>query len=84
MALPRGARAFDPDWAAVIPRGARVGLCYDADQDGDAGAVKAASLIIGRTFRVRPPIERGDSLKEPRGVTIPIAPKRLLRRGTRS
>ena len=58
--LPAGARAFKREWAAVIPRGATVALCHDADEDGDAGAEKAARIIGGRTVRVRPPVEGGD------------------------
>jgi hypothetical protein len=60
MVLPAGARTFRRDWAAMIPRGARVALCHDADEDGDAGAEKAAKIIGGDTVRVRPPVEGGD------------------------
>ena len=60
LVLPTGARAFKREWAAVIPRGARVGLCHDADEDGDAGAEKAAKIIGGSTVRLRPPLEGGD------------------------
>jgi hypothetical protein len=60
MALPAGARRFKPEWADVIPRGARVALCHDADPEGDAGAEKAAAIIGGRTIRLRPPVESGD------------------------
>jgi hypothetical protein len=56
LALPAGAGAFDPEWAHRIPRGARVGLCHDADKPGNDGADKAARIIGGRTFRIRPPI----------------------------
>ena len=35
-------------------------LCHDADEDGDAGAEKAAKIIGGTTVRVRPPVEGGD------------------------
>ena len=38
LVLPAGARTFKREWAALIPRGARVALCHDADEDGDAGA----------------------------------------------
>ena len=48
------------EWADAIPRGATVALCHDADEDGDAGAEKAAQIIGGGTVRVRPPIEGGD------------------------
>ena len=60
MVLPVGARGFDPAWADVIPRGATVGLCHDADAEGDKGAEHAAKVIGGRTVRVRPPVEGGD------------------------
>ena len=60
LVLPAGARAFDKAWAALVPRGAGVGLCHDADEDGDAGAAKAAQIIGAGTFRVRPPVEGGD------------------------
>jgi hypothetical protein len=60
IVLPAGARTFKREWAALIPRGARVGLCHDADEEGDAGAEKAATLLGGRTHRIRPPIAGGD------------------------
>ena len=60
LVLPAGARTFKREWAAVIPRGARVALCHDADEDGDVGAEKAAKIIGGATVRVRPPLEGGD------------------------
>ncbi|MDQ3381631.1 MAG: AAA family ATPase [Actinomycetota bacterium] len=34
MVLPAGARTFRREWADLIPRGARVALCHDADEDG--------------------------------------------------
>jgi hypothetical protein len=55
MVLPTGARRFEREWAAIVPRGARVGLCHDDDEHGDAGAERAAAILGGRTFRVRPP-----------------------------
>jgi hypothetical protein len=55
MVLPTGARRFTREWAAIVPRGARVGLCHDDDEHGDAGAERAATILGGRTFRVRPP-----------------------------
>jgi hypothetical protein len=60
LVLPAGAKAFRREWADVIPRGATVALCHDADDDGDAGAEKAARIIGGRTRRVRPPVDGGD------------------------
>jgi hypothetical protein len=60
LVLPAGAKRFTPEWAARIPRGATVALCHDADEDGDAGAEKAAHIIGGRTLRLRPPVEGGD------------------------
>ena len=60
MVLPVGARTFKREWAGLIPRGATVALCHDADEDGDAGADKAAKMIGGKTLRVRPPLEGGD------------------------
>jgi hypothetical protein len=57
LVLPTGAMAFQPEWAAMIPRGARVALCHDADEQGDKGAAKAARILGGRTFRLRPPVE---------------------------
>ena len=60
LVLPAGAKAFEREWAAPIPRGATVALCHDDDEDGDAGAEKAAGIIGGRTLRVRPPVKGGD------------------------
>jgi hypothetical protein len=60
LVLPAGAKAFKQQWAAVIPRGATVGLAHDADEAGDAGAEKTARVIGGRTVRIRPPVEGGD------------------------
>ena len=60
MVLPAGARAFKREWAGLIPRGATVLLCHDADEEGDLGAEKAALLLGGKTLRVRPPVEGGD------------------------
>jgi hypothetical protein len=60
LVLPAGARTFKREWAALIPRGATVALCHDADEDGDTGAEKAAKIIGGKTLRVRPPVEDGD------------------------
>jgi AAA domain-containing protein len=55
LVLPAGARTFKRQWADLIPRGATVALAHDADEDGDAGAAKAAGIIGGRTVRLRPP-----------------------------
>ena len=60
LVMPSGALTFKPLWAQLISRGASVGLCLDADDAGDKGAEKAAAIIGGNTFRVRPPIEGGD------------------------
>jgi hypothetical protein len=60
MVLPAGARTFKREWAALIPRGARVGLCHDADEEGDAGANKAATILGSHTVRIRPPVAGGD------------------------
>ena len=60
LVLPTGAGVFGSEWAGVIPRGATISLCHDADEAGDAGAEKAASIIGARTMRVRPPVEGGD------------------------
>jgi len=49
------ARAFCREWADVVPRGATVYLCHDADEEGDAGARKAAKVIGRGTVRLRPP-----------------------------
>jgi hypothetical protein len=57
LVLPAGALTFNPEWAAPIPRGARIALCHDADSRGDAGAEKAAEIVGGRLLRIRPPIE---------------------------
>jgi hypothetical protein len=54
VVLPAGARTFKRGWADPIPRGARVFLALDNDDDGDAGAEKIAS-ILGGSVRVRPP-----------------------------
>ena len=60
MVLPLGAQTFQREWADVIPMGATVALCHDADEDGDAGAAKVADILPGRVKRVRPPVEGGD------------------------
>ncbi len=60
LVLPNGANVFKNNWAALIPRGATVALCHDGDEHGDKGATKAASIIGGRTIRVRPPAEGTD------------------------
>lgn len=60
LVLPAGARTFKTEWCDIIPRGARIGLCLDADAEGDRGAENAAKVIGGRTFRVRPPVDDGD------------------------
>jgi hypothetical protein len=60
MVLPAGALTFKREWAALIPRGATVALCHDADEEGDKGADKAAKIIGGKTKRIRPPLEDGD------------------------
>ena len=67
LVLPAGALAFKQSWASVIPRGATVHLCHDADEAGDQGAAKAAKVIGGRTVRVRPPLEGGDWCDWPGG-----------------
>jgi hypothetical protein len=55
LVLPAGARSFKAGWARVIPGGATVYLCHDGDEDGDAGAAKAARILSQKTVRVRPP-----------------------------
>jgi hypothetical protein len=60
LVLPAGAKAFKRGWAAMIPRGATVHLCHDADQAGDQGAEKAAKIVGGHTVRVRPPVDGAD------------------------
>jgi len=60
VALPAGALTFKREWAAMIPRGATVYLCHDADEAGDKGARKAADILGGNTLRIRPPVEGGD------------------------
>jgi hypothetical protein len=60
LVLPAGALTFKREWAAAVPRGARVFLAHDADDAGDQGADKAAHILGGRTVRLRPPIEEGD------------------------
>ena len=60
LALPAGAQTFKREWADLIPRGATVALCHDADEAGDQGAEKAAQIIGSRTVRVRPPVDGGD------------------------
>jgi hypothetical protein len=56
LCLPAGAKTFKREWADLISSGSIVFLCHDADADGDAGAEKAAALLVGRkTIRVRPP-----------------------------
>jgi AAA domain len=60
MVLPAGALTFRPEWASVIPRGATVYCCHDADEAGDRGAAKVARIIGSRAVRLRPPVEGGD------------------------
>ena len=60
LVLPAGARALRREWLDLIPRGATVALCHDADEHGDAGADKATRMIGGRTIRLRPPVEGAD------------------------
>jgi hypothetical protein len=60
MVLPAGALAFRPEWASVIPRGATVYCCHDADEVGDKGATKVARIIGSTAVRLRPPIEDSD------------------------
>jgi AAA domain len=60
LCLPAGARTFKREWADLIPRGARVYLCHDADEEGDNGAEKTARTVGGTTVRLRPPVEGGD------------------------
>ena len=57
LVLPAGALTFKREWADVIPRGATVYLAHDADEYGDKGATKAASIIGGKTVRLRPPVK---------------------------
>jgi len=60
MVLPAGALTFRREWASVIPRGATVYCCHDADEAGDKGAEKVARMLGGGTVRLRPPVEGGD------------------------
>jgi hypothetical protein len=60
LCLPSGARTFKRAWADLIPRGATVYLCHDADEHGDAGAEKAFRILGEKTVRVRPPVDGGD------------------------
>jgi energy-coupling factor transporter ATP-binding protein EcfA2 len=60
MVLPAGALTFRPEWAKVIPRGATVYCCHDADEAGDKGAAKVARMLGGGAVRLRPPVEGGD------------------------
>jgi hypothetical protein len=60
LCLPAGAKTFKREWADMIPRGATVYLCHDADTDGDAGAERAARILGSKTVRLRPPVDGGD------------------------
>jgi AAA domain len=60
LVLPAGAATFRREWANVIPRGATVALCHDADEAGDNGAAKAARILGGKTMRLRPPDDYQD------------------------
>ena len=53
LVLPAGAKAFRREWADIIPRGATVYLCHDADEDGDKGARKVEKILDGRAVRLR-------------------------------
>src|SRR5829696_90037 len=55
LVLSAGAKTFKREWAAIVPRGARVFLAHDGDEAGDAGATKATRILGGQTVRVRPP-----------------------------
>jgi hypothetical protein len=84
MVLPTGALRFEPEWAGLIPRAATVALAHDADKDGDTGAVKAAEIVGGRTWRVRPPVEGTDwcdwdgSREEFAALAKPISPLTIV------
>jgi len=60
MVLPAGALTFRREWADVIPRGATIYCCHDADEAGDKGAAKIARILGSGTVRLRPPVEGGD------------------------
>lgn len=60
IVLPAGALTFRSEWAGVIPRGATVYCCHDADEAGDRGAAKVARIIGNSVVRLRPPVEGGD------------------------
>jgi len=52
--LPAGASALRRVWFQRLPRGARVYICLDADEAGEAGSRKLMQ-ILGNGIRVRPP-----------------------------
>jgi hypothetical protein len=54
VCLPAGALTVRPEWLGRIPGGANVYLALDADQAGDAGALKAQRLLFQHSIRVRP------------------------------
>jgi KaiC/GvpD/RAD55 family RecA-like ATPase len=54
LVLPSGATSFKAEWSWLIPRGAEVFMCHDADQAGDQGAEKAMRMVKG-SVRLRPP-----------------------------
>src|SRR4029077_10091880 len=60
LVLPCGAKTFKAEWGELIPLGASVYLCHDADKTGDVGAEKASRMIVGNTLRLRPPVEGAD------------------------
>jgi hypothetical protein len=55
LVLPAGAETFRREWADVIPRGATVYLCHNADEHGDSGAEKIERALAGHTVRLPPP-----------------------------
>ena len=55
LCLPAGARTWRREWGNRIPRGARVFLALDADEEGERGAEKIARQLGGATVRLRPP-----------------------------
>jgi hypothetical protein len=54
MCLPAGALTIRDEWLGHIPGGATIYLALDADQPGEAGALKAQRMLFQRAVRVRP------------------------------
>jgi hypothetical protein len=91
MVLPAGALSFRREWAEMIPRGATVYLCHDADEAGDRGAAKAAKVIAAELYdcvrrwrAVTGATGRASASSSPSSSRRPVAARRCSRYGARA